>query len=168
MKKMFIVAASLVFVLTACNKDEENDVNATDREYVRLASISNNAEVQTGQLAATKGNSAAVKAFGSQMVMEHGMAQTDLKNRASAAGLSVADTVDAEHRMIAAYLNTLSGYSFDTAYINSQVKDHQRTINFFQMEINDGNHQQLRSYANQYLPHIQMHFNRADSIRRVL
>lgn len=168
MKKKFLAFASMAVVLVACDKDDENEVNATDREYVRLASISNNAEVQAGQLAAAKGNSAAVKAFGSHMVMEHGMAQTDLKSRASAAGISVADTVDAEHRMIMTYLNTLSGYSFDTAYINSQVKDHQKTIDFFQMEINNGKNQQIRSYANQYLPHIQMHFNRADSIRRAL
>lgn len=167
MKKMFFATATLAMVLMACDKDEDQ-LNSTDRDFIRMTSISNNAEVMAGNLAVSKGTSAMVKSFGSHMVTEHSLAQTDLKSRASEVGVQVADTVDAEHRALMTYLNSLSGYSFDTAYINSQVKDHQKTINIFQTEINGGRHQRIRSYANEYLPHIQMHFNRADSIRRVL
>jgi putative membrane protein len=168
MKKMFLVASVLSVFLFACDKDEDDEMNSTDQEFVRMASISNNSEIMAGQLASTKGNSAMVKNFGSHMVMEHTQAQTDLKSRASGEGVNVSDTVDAEHRALMTRLNTLSGYSFDTAYMNSQVRDHQKTINIFQMEINGGQHQRIRSYANEYLPHIQMHFNRADSIRKAL
>lgn len=65
-------------------------------------------------------------------------------------------------------LNSLSGYSFDTAYINSQIKDHAKTLTLFNPEISNGNNQTIRSYATDNMPHIQMHYNRADSIRRVL
>ena len=165
---MYLAASVVIFSLTACDKDDENEVNSTDQNYVAMASVSNNAEIMAGQVAAAKGNSAMVKNYGSLMVSEHNLAQTDLKNRASGAGLSVADTVDAEHRALMTRLNSLTGYSFDTAYINSQIKDHQKTIDLFQTEINGGKNQQIRSYASEYLPHIQMHYNRADSIRRAL
>ncbi|RYF79958.1 MAG: DUF4142 domain-containing protein [Chitinophagaceae bacterium] len=169
MKKVFFSAGMAALVLTACDKEDDNNkLNSTDMEYIRMASISNNAEIMAGQLAASKGTAAMVKDFGSHMVMEHNTAQTDLKNRSSSAGMAVADTVDAEHRALMTYLSSLNGYSFDTAYINSQLKDHQKTIDFFQMEINGGQHQQIRSYANDYLPHIQMHYNKADSIRKAL
>jgi putative membrane protein len=65
-------------------------------------------------------------------------------------------------------LNSLSGRSFDTAYINSQIKDHQKTLSIFQMEINDGDNQNVRNYASKYLPHIQMHLQKADSLSRAL
>ena len=168
MKKMFFATGVLALFLTACNKDDDNELNSTDRNYITMTSISNNAEIMAGQLAATKGNTAMVKSYGSMMVMEHNLAQTDLKNRGSAVGVTVADSVDAEHRALMTYLNSLTGRSFDTAYINSQVKDHQKTIDIFQTEINSGQHQQIRAYANEYLPHIQMHYNKADSIRKAL
>jgi putative membrane protein len=166
MKKIFVATSVLALFLVACDKDDDNKINSTDQEFVRMASISNNAEIMTGQLAATKGTAPMVKSFGAHMVMEHGLAQNDLKSRASEVGINVSDTVDAEHRTLMTYLNTLSGYSFDTAYINSQLRDHQKTITIFQMEIDGGQHQRIRSYANEYLPHIQMHYNRADSIRK--
>ncbi|RZK08846.1 MAG: DUF4142 domain-containing protein [Flavobacterium sp.] len=168
MKKMFIATSVVALLAVACDKDDENKVNNTDRDFVKLASISNNAEMMAGQLATTKATSPLVKAFGSHMVLEHNLAQSDLKTRGSEAGIAVSDTVDAEHKALMTYLNSLSGYSFDTAYMNSQVKDHQKTINFFQMEISGGQHQRIKSYANEYLPHIQQHFTRADSIRKAL
>ncbi len=63
---------------------------------------------------------------------------------------------------------TLSGYSFDTAYINSQVKGHQEVAALFEKETNDGKEARLKNYAEKLLPHIRMHLTRADSIRKVL
>lgn len=102
------------------------------------------------------------------MVTEHGMAQTELKNIGASLGRNVPDTVDAEHQALMVRLNSLSGYSFDTAYINSQVKDHQKTITIFQMELNDGDNQSLRNYAGKYLPNIQLHLQKADSLKLAL
>lgn len=155
-------------ILAACDKDDDNDVNDTDRIYVTMAGLSNNAEIMAGQVAASKGNTAIVKAFAQHMITEHTTAQTDLKSRASALGLSAPDTVDAEHKALMIRLNSLNGYSFDTAYINSQVKDHAKTIDVFNVEINGGNNSSIRGFAVDNLPHIQMHYNRADSIRKAL
>jgi putative membrane protein len=170
MKKWMLAASLCAVVFTACDKDDDDDnnVNSADRDFVKMASLSNNAEVGAGQLAATKGTNAAVKMYGQQMVTEHTAAQTDLRNRAAAVGLSAPDTIDAEHRAKMMYLNSLSGRSFDTAYINSQVTDHAKTITIFNTEISNGSNQSIRSFATEKLPHIQAHFNRADSIKRSL
>lgn len=169
MKKWVIAGCICAFLVTACDKDEdENELNQTDRTFVSMASISNNAEVMAGQLAATKATNTAVKAFGQQMVTEHTAAQQDLKGRASGVGLNAPDTVDAEHQALMARLDTLSGNAFDTVYMNSQVRDHARTIDLFTTEINNGRHSTIRSYASDYLPHIQQHLVKADSIRKLL
>jgi putative membrane protein len=168
MKKIFLVGAFAAFMVSACNKDDDNKTNSTDQNFMTQVAIGNKAEIMAGQLAATKGTNAQVIAFGQMMMTEHGQAQTDLAAVANSVGWTLPDTVDAEHQALMVRLNSLSGHSFDTAYINSQVRDHQKTLTIFQSEINGGNNQSVRNYANQYLPHIQMHLQRADSISRNL
>ncbi|MFL5741356.1 MAG: DUF4142 domain-containing protein [Flavisolibacter sp.] len=165
MKKIFLSGTVLMLLVTACDKkDNKNTNNSMDQTFVTQVAVGNNAEIQAGQLAATRGNSASVRSFGQMMVTEHGQAQTDLKSTGSTAGIAVSDSVDAEHRALMTRLNSLSGYSFDTAYLNSQVNDHTKTLTIFQNEVNSGNNQNIRNYASQYLPHIQMHLQTADSI----
>jgi putative membrane protein len=173
MKKVFFAGLMAAAVLTACSRDDDggnnnNQLNATDRDFAARASISNNAEIMTGQLAVQRGNSGMVRAFGQSMIAEHTTAQNDLRSRASSAGLTLADTVDAAARAMMQQLNTLNGRAFDSVYIRMQVMSHQNTLNLFQTQINSGANVNLRNYATQYLPNIQMHFNRADSIRRAL
>lgn len=168
MKKFFLIGGFVVAVLTACDKNNDNDVNSTDQNFVNQAAMGNNAEVMAGQLAAQKGTNPAVKAFGQFMVDEHTMAQSDLQINATTMGMTLPTGIPPEDQALMARLNSLSGYSFDTAYIHSQVMDHQKTINLFQTELNGGNNESIRNYASRFLPHIQMHYQRADSISRSL
>jgi putative membrane protein len=165
MKKVFLWGSvAAMMVLTACDKNNDEDTNSTDQMFVQQVAIGNNAEIQAGQLAATKATNAGVKTFAEMMVSEHTQAQADLKKSANGQGFNVSDSVDAEHRALMTRLSGLSGMAFDTAYMNSQVKDHQKTLTIFQSETSSGANQSIRSYANQYLPHIQMHLQMADSI----
>lgn len=166
MKKVILMAGLMAAVLTACDKDDDNgsNLNATDEMFLTQVSMGNNAEIMAGGLAASKANAASVKSFGSLMVSEHTTAQIDLENLADDLNRNLPDTVDAEHQALMQRLNSLSAAMFDTAYINSQLKDHQKMIDLFQNEINNGSHQSVKNYATKYLPHIQMHYNKADSI----
>jgi putative membrane protein len=170
MKKISLTGTLALAILLSCNKNDNNnnDINSTDQNFVLQVAISNKAEIMAGQLAATKGSNAGAKEFGQMMVTEHGQAQADLQNVASGTGITSPDSVDAEHRALMVRLDSLTGRSFDTAYINSQVKDHQKTISIFQTEISNGNNSSVRNYANTYLPHIQMHLQKADSLSKVL
>ncbi len=169
MKKWILAGSICTVFFASCDKNNDNNnANSTDQNFVMMASLSNNAEVGAGQLAASKGNSAMVKMFGQHMVDEHVPAQADLKNRALGISIAAPDTIDAEHKALMARLNSLSGYSFDTAYINSQIKDHAKTLDVFNTEINGGNNQSIKSFATDNIGHIQEHYNKADSIRRNL
>jgi putative membrane protein len=169
MKKVFLTGSVALIVFASCKKDKDNNnVNSTDQTFLTQVAIGNKAEVMAGQLAATKATNPAIKSFGQLMVTEHGQAQTDLQNVYSSVGQTMPDTVDAEHQALMARLNSLTGHSFDTAYINSQVKDHQKTLTIFKSEINDGDNSNVKNYANTYLPHIQMHLQKADSLSRTL
>jgi putative membrane protein len=171
MKKTLLAASMAIIVLASCKKDDndnENDMNSTDETFVTQVAIGNKAEVMAGQLAATKGTSAGVKAFGQMMVTEHTQAQTDLQAVYSGLGRTMPDSVDLEHQALMTRLNSLTGFAFDTAYMNSQVKDHQKTLTIFQSEVSSGNNMNVQTYASTYLPHIQMHLQTADSLSKTL
>jgi putative membrane protein len=167
MKKVFLAGSVALIVLASCKKDKNNEnVSSTDQTFLTQAAISNKSEIMAGQLAATKSTTASIKSFGQLMVTEHTQAQTDLQGVYSGASQTMPDTLDAQHRVLMTRLNSLSGHSFDSAYISSQVMDHQAAVTLFQNEISNGNNSSVKSYASTYLPHIQMHLQKADSLSR--
>ena len=169
MKKILLAASMALIVLASCKKDDDdNDINSTDQTFLTQVAIGNKAEIMAGQLASTKGSNAGVKEFGTMMVTEHTQAQTELQSVFSSVGMTMPDSVDAEHQALMTRLNSLTGFAFDTAYINSQVKDHQKTLAVFQSEVSAGKNDNVRNYANKYLPHIQMHLQKADSLSTAL
>jgi putative membrane protein len=102
------------------------------------------------------------------MVTDHTTAQNDLKTLGTNVNVAVADSIDSMHGSLIDTLKTLSGRAFDSVYIMSQIKDHQTVISNFQQEINSGNKTDVISYANKYLPKLQMHLQMADSIATLM
>ena len=162
------MACAILACLISCDKDDENppptDVSTTDRNFVVMASMGNQAEIEASQLALTRGTDTSIKSFAQMMIMDHQMAAAGLDSIASDLGLYAPDSLDAEHVALQAQLGTLSGYAFDSVYINSQVVDHQENIALFQTERDNGTNQRLREYAVSLLPNLQIHLQRADSI----
>jgi len=164
MKKL-LFSLLAISAMVACEKDKLND---TDRDFAMQAGYSNSAEIAAGQLAASKGSSAMVRNYGQMMVMDHQMALTELVTIGNEEGLSVPTTPDPAHQALMQRLSTLSGYQFDTAYMNSQIMDHQMAINLFQNEVDNGKRNRVQDYAADKLPHLRMHLASADSIRAAL
>ncbi|MGZ3845416.1 MAG: DUF4142 domain-containing protein [Flavisolibacter sp.] len=169
MKKVFLVGSVALIILASCKKDKNNDsVNPTDQAFLTQVAMANKAEIMAGQLAATKSTTASIKSYGQLMVTEHTQAQTDLQGVYTNVGQTKPDSLDAQHQALMTRLNSFTGHSFDTAYINSQLRDHQNTLTIFQTEISGGNNSSVKNYANMYVSHIQMHLQKADSLSRAL
>jgi len=163
--RYFIFSGCLLFAITlaSCSKDEEK-LNDTDRNFMVTASISNTAEINAANLAMTRATNTAVKAFAQQMLLEHNMAQANLKALGTSVNNPVKDTIDPVHFMSIVQLNTMSDRAFDSAYIHTQATDHELTLTNFKLEQNKGQHRDVKNYADTYLSHIKMHKLSADSI----
>jgi putative membrane protein len=159
----FIVA----LMATGCSNDDDNNttVNSTDFYFLQQASYSNLDEVSAGAIAAVRGSYDSVRVFGSMMVSDHGNAQAELDSIGLSLNVTLPNEPDSVHKEMAAQLQTLSGNVFDTTYIGAQVRDHILTIQIFQQELSNGNNQQVKNYANKYLPVIQMHLQEAQNIQ---
>ena len=167
-KYMFLPAFLLAsVVLSSCDKNDDNkgnDLNATDKNFLVNASISNNAEIELANLAVSKAVSPVVTSFAQQMITDHTTAQSDLKDVANKVNFAITDSIDALHQVLKDQLTTLEGSAFDSAYIHSQVADHDQALSLYNLEQTSGNQNGVLYYANNYKPKIQMHRDLADSI----
>ncbi len=169
MKHLFYGAAAAVLLLSSCDKNgNDNSVTSADQDFMVKASYSNWAEVGAGGLASTKGNADSVKMFGTMMIADHSNAQASLDSAGKAYNVILPTEPDETHKAKAAYLQTLSGYTFDTAYINAQVIDHQTTVTLFQQEASAGNNLTVKAFVATHLPIIQMHLQEALDIQAQL
>ena len=167
MKKLFGWALAITIVVAGACDDDDNDstsLEQKDQDFVLKASEANLAEIELGELAATKSTTPSVKAFGEMMVAEHQVAFDELDSIAGKKNTSMTRELNAEHEQVKATLTGLSGYSFDSAYMHSQVKDHEKAIALFETQSTTGVDPDVTAYAAKYLPGIKMHHHKADSI----
>jgi putative membrane protein len=162
-KMMIAGCLGALLALGACEKDD--DLNATDRDFMTKAAYGNLAEIDAGRLASEKGEADSVRMFGSMMVTDHQKAHAELDSLADKRDFTLPTAPDAEHQALKQLLETLSERDFDTTYMNSQIVDHKKTIELFEKEVSSGNDKGLRNYASSKLPALRMHLTHAESIR---
>ena len=162
--------ALLLCGVVACDDDDDNESNAskTDREFLQNAGLANLAEVEMGAVAQDSASDSDVRDFGSHMVQEHTTAWNDLKNIADNKKVDLPKEPDRTHKMKLESIMMLRGYQFDTAYVNSQVKDHQMAIALFTAAQANANDDDVRAYAARYLPHLQEHLTNALELQAAL
>jgi putative membrane protein len=168
-----ILIASLGWV--ACDDDDDDlldrpSLNDADETFVEKAARSNMAEIEFGELAATKATDSLLRVFAQQMVTEHTMAQDELEDLADDyAGIEWPNDLDEGHDEIMEQLNNAEqGYSFDSLYISSQVMAHQDVVDMYQTATTNSTDARVKAFANKYLPHLQDHLQQADSIQTVI
>lgn len=165
MKFLSLFAFITVFAVACSNDDNNTTVTSQDVYFMQQASYSNFDEMAAGSIAASKGNYDSVRIFGTMMLSDHGMAEEELDSLANQFSTSIPSAPDSLHSAMAVQLQALSGNVFDTTYIGAQVRDHMTAIAIFQQELASGNNQQVKDYANKYLPVIQMHLAMAQRIQ---
>ncbi len=128
-----------------------------DDSFLSKASQLNLAEIESGKLAASKGDSQEIKNYGQQMANDHAAAQKDLVALAKKETVSLPKEPDQEHKALRTELINLSGQAFDSAYLKSQLLDQQSAVTLYQAEIESGTDADAIVYAKKYLPKLKMH-----------
>src|ERR1700746_3382597 len=80
-------------------RDNQGSLTASDDKFVKDAAEGGLAEVELGKLAAEKGASTDVKAFGQRMVTDHSKANDELKQIAGAKGVDLPTELSAKDKM---------------------------------------------------------------------
>lgn len=167
-----IMLASLVWV--ACDDDDDKiidpNLNETDEQFVENAAMSNMAEIELSEIAVTKATDSVVKAFAQEMIDEHTQAQNELEDIADDfRGVEWPNDLNERYEGIRDQLDSVStGYSFDTLFLGTQLRIHTEAETTFQTATTNTTEARVRSYATKYLPAIQMHLQKVDSLQTVV
>ena len=105
-----------------------------DKMFLRKAAEGGIAEVKLGQLAAQKGSSDEVKAFGQKMVDDHTKLNLEMARVADSMGVMLPKSMNKEDQAEYEKLNALSGNAFDIEYLAFMVKDHHNDLHEFRIE----------------------------------
>jgi putative membrane protein len=139
-------------------------LSAADQAFAKEAAMGGLAEVDLGQLAASKASSPDVKQFGQRMVDDHGKANEELKSWAAQKNVTLPTELDAKHKAEHAKLEKLSGDAFDRAYMTAMVADHNKDVADFQRESKSAKDPELKAWAAKTLPTLQDHQKSAKEI----
>lgn len=132
-------------------------LDSADRRFVEEAARGGLAEVDLGRLAQQRGSHAQVKAFGQRMAQDHGKANDDLKQVATAKNLPLPATSGAAHQHHAEQLGKLSGTEFDRAYMKHMLDDHQKDVAEFEKAAKSARDADVKGFAARTLPTLQTH-----------
>lgn len=137
-----------------------------DKMFLRKAAEGGMAEVKLGELAAQKGGSEDVKAFGQKMVDDHTALNNEMAPIADSMGVRVPKTINKEDQAEYDKLSGLSGHDFDTEYLTFMVKDHRKDLREFRVEAANTQDPTLKAAVEKGEKVIHGHLEMADKLAR--
>ncbi|HUR80541.1 MAG TPA: DUF4142 domain-containing protein [Thermoanaerobaculia bacterium] len=135
-----------------------------DKDFMSKAGMGGLMEVQAGNLALQKAQSAGVKAFAQRMVDDHGKANAELAQLATTKGVALPTELAGEHKDAVDHLSSLSGAEFDKAYMHHMVDDHDKDVPEFEKASTTASDGDLKAWAGKTLPTLQQHQKMAHDI----
>ena len=170
MNKVSVVLGAAVLALAGAPAisptKAQNTMSPQDKTFLTKAATGGMAEVSMGQLAERNAASPQVKQFGERMVSDHTKANDQLKGIARSQNVTLPTNLDSADRATEQRLASMKGTSFDQAYMRDMVEDHQKDVQEFQQEANNGQNEALRMFAQQTLPILQQHLQMAENITK--
>lgn len=160
----FLIAAAILS--RCCPRTQEYPLPAYtihDKQFLIDASAFDQTQVQTGQMAATRGATPDVRPYGATTAQKYHDAMQKLSSLADSLQIPLSQGPDSiQINSIA----TLKGTAFDIAYIANEVTDHRQAIDIFQSQLNYGSNTSVKAYANEYLPLLQRFLAWVDSLSK--
>jgi len=167
MKKIYPAAIVLTLSFLSCTKhNENNELNSADLTFMEQMSLNHASEIAAAKLVASNSQSTSLKNYGNDMGTYYSNVEAELERLAASVNLDMQGSVHSQQQV--ERLGVLSGYSFDTAYIKSEVKTHRAMLSLFQDAFNNGNNATVKGYVHRHIDEMERNFLRADSLERHL
>ena len=154
---MRLALVAVGFMITVPRVNAEPTVCAKDCNFIQAAAQGGMTEVKLGELASRTGQRDDVKKFGQRMVKDHTGVNDDLKALAAQKGVTLSDSLDAEHQGVVDKMSALSGSDFDKAYITGMIKDHKSDAKAFKAESSATKDTDVKGFVEKTIPVVNEH-----------
>jgi len=141
------------------------DAAQPEASFVATAHADGEAEIALADLAATRSQSAGVKALASKIKSDHQQAGEQLKQLAAQKNVTLSSTLSPAHKNTMNRLGKLSGAAFDRAYVSAMVTDHQKAIAEF-TKTGKGADADIKAFAARTLPALREHLRHAQELQK--
>lgn len=152
--------------------EEDKDSNSGEPQsvddFVKEAAIGGMAEVELGRYVEQNAVNPRVKNFGSMMVRDHTKANEELKSIASQKNIQLPASMDDQHMNNVNELKKKQGAELDKDYMRDMVDDHEKDVDKFRKQSENGKDSEIKAFAAKTLPVLQMHLDSAKTIRDAL
>lgn len=133
-----------------------------DTYFVSQTSLGTPFQVDSGKLAVTKGTTQAIRSYAQLMVSSHitvnNALEAILKKKAP---LPPPTLLKAAYSTMVLTLNREEAQTFDADYVKGQVNYQMANVALYEFEIANGTDPDLKAFAQETLPKIQDHLERA-------
>ncbi len=188
MRSSHFLALGAALLLSACEGERANEAIATDNQaenalnetmgnatapvhaaadFAAAVAASDLYEIESGQLAADKANSAELKSFAQMLVADHQKSTADLKAAAGSLNppVTIAPMLDQEKLTMIDQLKKAPAGQFDQAFIDQQKQAHRKALDLLTSYQQSGDSQPLKDFAAKAAPVVQAHLDKLDGIR---
>jgi putative membrane protein len=139
------------------------NANASDQEFYKNAAIGGMYEVQAGQIALQKSDSAKIRDIANMLVNDHTNANNELKKIAQQKNINLPTELDSKHRDLITQLEKADKASFDQEFLRQQAQAHRETIRLFEDQTKNGKDDQAKQFATNTLPKLQQHLDQVEN-----
>ena len=171
-----LVAATTALTLLAVGRAQYSATNTTktqlgpaDTYFVTQTSLGTPFQVDSGRLAQKKGGTHAIRSYAELMVGSHIAVNDSLEAIVKRkAQVPPPTLLKAAYATMISTLEDEMGQRFDADYVRGQVNYQKANAALYRYEIDSGSDPDLRAFAQQTLPKIQDHLERALKLEREL
>ena len=138
--------------------------NSTDAFVTGLVT-GNMYEIKAGEIAARKGQSPAVKAFGKMMTTDHTAMGKDADAALKASGKPIPVELDERRKGMIDNLNAAAPADFDKVYLSQQEAAHDETLTLLKGYADGGDDTGLKAVAAGAIPKVQAHLDKVRELQ---
>jgi putative membrane protein len=137
----------------------------SDAAFMKQAAQNGAAEIQAGEIAATKAVTPAVKDFAKTMVTDHAKVADELKALAASKNVELPSEPSMKQKADLKLVDAAAGRGFDVRYAKTfGVKAHKDTVKLFETAAKSATDPDVKAWAAKTLPGLQHHLEMANAL----
>jgi putative membrane protein len=174
-----LLAAIFTLAASACNRntaveaareDQRATPSATpaEQDFMIKAAQGDVAEIDMARIAMEKSQNSDVKDFANMIQKDHTAALENLTDLMKDKGMPQPNILSPEVKADIEKMTALSGAELDREFVNAMVADHQKAIEMFRDRANIVQSPDVKKYAEDQLPKLEMHLEKAQKLQSEL